>query len=274
MSSYQHLIRALCSAIIQSTFCHAADVTEIVRSATVTLRADWAAAPDYAFLQRDEFQRNGKPGSKTHRVVMIAGSDYYMPVAIDDQPLRGDQQRSELQKLKHEFQRRNNEDAQTQRRRAENYRKQREQNGALAVEFPGAFDFDLVREETVHGHVTYVLAATPRRRTASASRAAKVLAGMRGEMWVDRESFHVVRAESKVITPVSIFGIFARVLPGTCMELEMEPVTNSIWLVSRFRMTLEVSKFWFHSTQVTSSTYSDYRLNGPVLNDLLSQADE
>lgn len=274
MSSHQHLIFLLCSATFQNTSCHAAEVAEIVRGATVALRSDWAAAPDYAFLQRDEFQRNGKPASKTHRVVMIAGSDYYMPIAIDDQPLSPDQQRSELQKLKNEFQRRNNEDAQAQQRRVENYRKQREQNGALVVEFPNAFSFELVREEAINSHMAYVLAATPRKRSGPASRAAKVLAGMRGEMWVDGETIHVVRAESKVIAPVSIFGIFARVLPGTHMELEMEPVTDSIWLVSRFSMTLEVSKFWFHSTQVTNSTYSNYRANGPVLDDLLSRADE
>ena len=272
MSGRPYLIFFLTSVALPGMPCHAADVSEMVRRAAIALQSDWAAAPEYAFLQRDELQRSGKPGSKTHQVVMIAGSDYYMPVAIDDRPLDSDQQTSELRNLKNEFERRNAEDPQSRQRRVENYRKQRDQNGALVTEFPNAFTFELAREETINGHESYALVATPRKRAGAASRAAKVLAGMRGKMWVEKENSHIIRAESNVIAPVSIFGIFARVLPGTHMELEMEPVTDSIWLVSRFSMTLEVSKLWFHSTQVTSSTYSDYRLNGPVLEDLLSRA--
>lgn len=274
MSGHQHLTLLVISAAMQCTPCHAADVKEIVRGATIVLRSDWAVAPDYAFLQRDEFQRNGKPASTTHQVVMAAGSDYYMLVAIDDQPLPPDQQRSELRKLKNEFQRRNNEDPQARERRIENYQKQRQQNGELVVQFPDAFNFELLLEETINGHAAYVLAATPRKRAGPASRAAKILAGMRGQMWVEKDNIHMIRAESNVITPVSIFGIFARVLPGTRMELEMAPVTDSIWLVNRFSMTLKVSKFWLHSTQATTSTYSEYRLNGPVVAELLSRASE
>jgi hypothetical protein len=138
--------------------------------------------------------------------------------------------------------------------------------------FPDAFNFELAREETINGHPAYVLDATPRKAVNPSSRVAKVLAGMRGQMWVDQESLHMIRAESTVKAPVSIFGIFARVLPGSHMELEMGQVTDSIWLASRFSMTLEVSKFWFHSTQATRSTYSEYRPNGRVLDALLSKA--
>ena len=85
----------------------------------------------------------------------------------------------------------------------------------------------------------------------------------------------MIRAESDVITPVSIFGIFARVLPGTHMEIEMTPVSDSVWLASRFSMTVKISKFlFFRSTQVTRSSYSEYRLNGPVLDELLAKAGE
>ena len=274
MSRHQYLILTVWAAGLSVTPCHAVDVAEIVRGATIALRSDWDAAPGYAFLQRDEFQQSGRPATKTHQVVMIAGSDYYMPVAVDDQPLAADQQRSELQKLKNEFWRRNNEDHQARRQRTENYRKQREQNGRLTVEFPTAFIFSLEREETIHGRRAYVLAATPRKRAGSSNRAAKVLAGMRGRMWIEKESFHMIQAESNVIAPVSIFSIFARVLPGTHMELEMAPASDSIWLVRRFVMALEISKFWIRSTQTTSSTYSGYRPNGAVLDELLSRPRE
>jgi hypothetical protein len=53
-----------------------------------------------------------------------------------------------------------------------------------------------------------------------------------GRLWIDRKSFHWLRAEAQVLNPVSVFGLFARVLPGTRMELNMAPVTDSIWPAS------------------------------------------
>ena len=63
------------------------DAQDIVRPATSTMQADWAAAPGFAFVQRDVTTSKGTATRKTHQVFMIAGSDYYMPIAIDDQPI-------------------------------------------------------------------------------------------------------------------------------------------------------------------------------------------
>jgi len=93
---------------------------------------------------------------------MIEGSDYYMPIAIDAQPLPADQQTAELQRLKEEVARRSREALQEARQRSEQYRKTREQNGILLREFTGAFDFTFSEQETVDGHVCYVLDAMPR----------------------------------------------------------------------------------------------------------------
>ena len=40
-------------------------------------------------------------------MVYIAGSDYYLPVAVDDQPLPPDRGKAEIEKLKNEVERRN-----------------------------------------------------------------------------------------------------------------------------------------------------------------------
>jgi hypothetical protein len=75
--------------------------------------------------------------------------------------------------------------------------------------------------------------------------------------------------ECDAITPVPVFGILAKVLPGTHIEFGMTPVTDSIWLVGELSMNLRVSKLIFKSTQLTHSTYTNYRLNSQVLADLL-----
>jgi hypothetical protein len=202
---------------------------------------------------------------------MMGGSDYYMPIATDDRPLAPEQQEAERRKLRNEFERRNTEGAESRRRRIETYQKARAENGALLLEFPKAFVFEVLREETMNGHPAWVLSARPVKRSGPLSRAAKVLSGMRGTIWIEKEQYHAIRADCGVFTPVPIYGILARVLPGTHVQLEMMPVTKSVWLMSDFSMTLTISKLWFRSTQVTRSTYTDYRLNAEVLAALLSE---
>jgi outer membrane lipoprotein-sorting protein len=275
MSRRRCLLLLLCSAALHGLPCHAADLEEIVRRGTATLQSDWAADPDYAYVERDEVQKGDKVTIKTSRVVYIAGSDYYLPLAIDDQPLAADLEKAELQKLKNEVQRRNAETPEARRQRIASYQKQRDENEALVLDFPHAFNFELLREETMNGYPAYVLSGTPKKRTGVMSNAAKVLSGMRGTVWVDKVNFHAVRVECDVVTPVPIYGILAKVLPGTHVGFAMTPVTDSIWLIGEFSMTLKVSKlFLFKSTQVTRSTYSEYRLNQQVLDELLSQASQ
>jgi hypothetical protein len=247
----------------------AADLQEIVSRGSATLKADWAADADYAYVEKDEVEKGGKTTSKTSQVVYIDGSDYYLPLEIDGQPLPPDREKEELEKLKNEARRRNAETPEARRQRIEKYKKQRDENEALVLDFPNAFDFELLREETIDGRPAYVLSGTPKKRTGNLSLAAKVLSGMRGTVWVDKENFHAIRVECDVITPVPIYGILARVLPGTHIEFGMAPVTASTWLVGELSMKLRVSKLIFKSTQVTHSIYTNYRLNSQVLADIL-----
>jgi hypothetical protein len=271
----RHIAAWFCLAFsyagVLTPLCRATDLQEIVGRGTATLQSDWAADPDYAYVERDEVQKNDKVTSKTSQVVYIAGSDYYLPLAVNDQPLPSDREKAELEKLKNEVRRRNAESPEARRQRIEKYRKKREENEALVLDFPNAFTFELVREETMNGYPAYVLSGTPKKRPGAASLAAKVLSGMRGMVWIDKENFHAIRVECDVMNPVPIYGVLARVLPGTHIEFGMVPVTNSTWLINGLAMKLRVSKLLFKSMEVTSSTYSDYRLNDLVVTELLSK---
>lgn len=276
MPGHQHLAAAVIACAFLLTLpCDAGQlvndpVQEIVRRANATLQSDWAADPDYAYVEKDEVRKNGEMTSKTSRVVYIAGSDYELPLAIDDKPLPPDREKAELEKLKSEARRRNAESPEARRERIGKYKKQRDENDALVLDFPNAFTFELVREETMNGYPAYVLSGMPRKRTGSLTLAAKVLSGMRGTVWVDKEHFHAIRVACDVITPVPVYGILAKVLPGTHIEFAMAPVTDSIWLLSNLSMDLKISKLGlFKSTRVTRSTYSDFRLNDLMLAELL-----
>jgi len=227
---------------------------EIVSRGAAVLKADWAAYEDYAWIEEDDVLKSGQWTAKTSQVVFLAGSDFYMPVGADPALLKA------------EAARRSAESPDQRRARIAKYRKEREANGALIRDFPDAFTFRLTGEETIDGHRAYVLTATPRKRTGPLSLAAKVLSGMRGTVWVDEESFHAVRVKCDVVKPVPVYGILAKVLPGTHIAFAMTPVTDSVWLLGEMKMNLAISKFFFfHSAQVTRTTYSDYRLNSEVL---------
>ena len=60
------------------------------------------------------------------------------------------------------------------------------------------------------------------------SRAGKVLSGMRGTLWIDKDSFHIVRAEGRVVAPVPVYGILARLCP--------EPLSKSKSASDRFHL--------------------------------------
>lgn len=249
----------------------ASDAEGLVERAARTMQADWAATPGYAFIQRDASLSGGKRVVRTHQVVMIADSDYYLLVAVDDKLIPPDQRRLELLKLQAEIEKRSREDSETRRRRSETYRKQREQNGALLLEFPKAFRFELIREERSGGSPSFLLAATPRPGYQPPNRTARILTGMRGQLLIEGSGFHWVCTEATIMRAVPIFGFLAKVLPGTQFELEMAPVAGSVWLASRFRLQLTASRFWFKTKQTIETTYSEYRPNGEVIQELLRE---
>lgn len=89
----------------------------------------------------------------------------------------------------------------------EKYKKQEDENGSLLLDAPNAFTFELLREETMDGYPAYVLSATPKKRTGPMSRAAKVLSGKNVTLWIERDTFHVIRGEAEVTNAVPIYGI-------------------------------------------------------------------
>jgi len=267
------LVELACYFGIGRTPCLAADLSEIVGRATAALNSDWASDPLYACVERDEVQKGEKLTSKTFQVVMIDGSDYHLALAVDDQPLSPDHQKSELIKLKNEVQRRKSESPSARRARINAWKKQRDENGELLLDFPTALTFQLLGEETKNGHSAYVLSATPMQGIVPRTRAAKVLSGMQGKAWVEKDTLHPMFVECIVVTPVPVYGALARVLPGTQIEIKMTPVTDSIWLIDEVSTRLNVSKLHlFKSTAVTRSTYTQYRLNSLVVEELLSKA--
>ena len=253
--------------------CRAADANEIVARATEELKLDWAADPSYACTERDEVQKGDRLTSKTFEVVMIDGSDYRLPLAINDQPLAPAHRKAELIRLKDEVEHRKSESPSARLSRIAAWQKQRDEDGELLLDFPSALTFQLIGEEKKDGQAAYVFFATPKPGVVAVTRAAKVLTGIQGKAWVEKGTLHPIHVECRVIRPVPIYGPLASVQPGTDIEIAMTKVADSTWLIDRVSMQLNLAKIRiFKSTTVTRSTYTDYRPNAPVVEELLAEA--
>lgn len=244
--------------------CGAADLQEIVQHATAAINSDWAADPNYACVEKDETTKGGKTSSKTFQVVMVDGSEYHVDLPVDQ---------AGLMKLKEEAERRRNESAAAREKRIEAWKKQHDENGEFLLDFAKIFDFRLVREEVREGRPAYVLAAQPKPGFVPTTRAAKVLTGMTGTAWVDKETLHPMHVECTVVSPVPVYGPLASVLPGTEIVISMTPVSESVWLIDEVTMKLSVAKLhFFRSNESTRWTYTEYRPNAVELQELLAKA--
>lgn len=226
------------------------------------IQPDWAQAPGYSFEERDvESKHNARATVKTYEVLMIDGSPYRRVIALNDRPLLAGEQAEEERKLRAEIQKREHESNRERSRRIAKYEKERRQDQAMLMAMVDAFDFQLGGEETVNGHDCWILDAHPKRGYQPRDRETKVLAGMRGRLWIDKSQNQWVRVKADVVRPVNFFGFVAKVGPGTTILLEQAPVAENLWLPKRFSMHVTASAFGFLDESSTDDeTYRDYKL--------------
>ena len=78
-------------------------------------------------------------------------------------------------------------------------KKQRDENGELLLDFPAALNFHPEGEEIKEGHPAYVLSATPRKGVIATTRAAKVLTGIQGRAWVEKQTLHPIGVQCTLV---------------------------------------------------------------------------
>lgn len=246
-------------------------VQEIVQRSVSNTTADWNAAPQYDFTERDIVGQQGKRQTKSYQVIMIAGSPYNKLIALDGKPLSPAQAAQEDKKMTAEVNRRVNESPSARQKRIAEYQKERHQNHALMAEMVKAFDFKLAGEDTVNGHRCYVMDATPKAGYKPTNHETQVLTGMRGRMWIDVEAYQWVRVHAEVFRPVT-FGLFvARVKPGTEFTLEQEPIHGNLWLPSHFSMAVNARVLIASRHSTDDERYSNYHASKVVASNRTGQ---
>jgi hypothetical protein len=207
----------------------APDVKDLIKKSVVANDSDWKALPNYSHQEHDvegKLDSNGhlrNKQEKTYRVMMIDGSPYNELIAVNGEPLTPERQKQEQAKLKAERKKRAGESQSARSDRVEKYKKERAEEHLLMQQMVAAFHFRMAGEEKIDGHDCYVLDATPNPDYRPPVSKARVLTGMKGRLWIDKNSYHWVRVHAQVEKPVE-FGLFiAKVRPGTEFELNQTP---------------------------------------------------
>ena len=249
------------------------NVPKIVERSAQEITADWNQAPEYSFVEREAVSKHDSGQSvKTYQVFQIEGSPYNRLTAVNDQPLSAAQQAEEERKLRNEIQKRQQESEHERAKRVEKYQKERRQDCALMEGMVDALDFQIVGQETIDGRDCWVLNATPKPGYQPTKRELKVLAGMRGRLWIDKATSHWVKVQAEVFQTVSLYGFFAKVRPGTRFLLEQQPVTGNLWLPKHLSTHVNASAFGFiNEDLVDDETYSNYQLTPEALSRLGSR---
>jgi hypothetical protein len=244
---------------------HSPTASEIVRRSVAVNTADWQAQPQYSYREHDVKSKVDADGRATIQqmrgweVMMIDGTPYNRLISTENEPLRGSQEQQERDKLSKEVQKRQNESASDRQARLSKYQSSREEEHLLMDQMVKAFRFELAGEERLGGFDCYVLDAKPDPNYRPPVEKARVLTGMQGRLWIDKNQFHWVKVEAEVVSPVE-FGLFiAKVKPGTRFELDQSPVGN-VWLPKCFTETVNASVLGLYGYRTKEEEhYSDYR---------------
>jgi hypothetical protein len=249
-------------AVLSSPSLAQQDADTIIQRSVAANEADWKAAHEYDYVERDR-QKGG--GTKTSEELLILGSPYERLVAVNGKPLPPEQQGREQQELETTLVERRKESHRQRGERIAKYEKERESDHLLMEQLTKALDFKLVGEQKLGPYEVYVLKATPRPGYEPPNNEAKVLTGMEGKLWIDEKTFQWVKVEATVIRPVSIEGFLAEVEPGTHFELEKAPVTDSIWLPRHFAMKSQAKVlFLFTRKSQADEVYYGYHKPTPI----------
>lgn len=235
------------------------NVQQIIQKSVQANQANFKAAPDYNYKERDRDHK----GSKTYQVTMIEGTPYYRLIALNDKPLSPAQNAEEEKKQGQAISKRRAESAEDRQKRIGKYEKERKRNNLMMDQLTKAFNFTLGGEHKVKGFNVWVFKAVPRTDYKPPNLETQVLPGMQGQLWIDQHSYNWVRVMAQVIRPVSIEGFLAQVEPGTQFELENAPVGDGIWQAVHFSMRSQAKVLYMiNRASQDDETYFDYQKIG------------
>jgi len=236
-------VRVLLLGLVSPTALEAeVDVREIIRRAVAANERNWKVARNYGFSERVDARRLDSEGRlktkdlKSYDVTLLEGTPYRRLAGRDDRPLPAGDEKREMEKLARSAAERRKESAVQRAHRVSEYEARPEWQREAWRELPEAFDFRLTGEERCEGNIMYVIEATPRHGYQPRSRTAEVLVRLKGKLWVNKQDYHLVKAEVEAVDTISVGLIVVRLAKGSRATFEETKVNNEVWLLRRVKV--------------------------------------
>lgn len=255
-----------------------ADAREVIRRAVAADERNWKVARNYTFSERVNLRyldSQGRVKSQEVRiqdVMLLDGSPYRRLVARNDRPLPPGDEKKEQEKLARSIAERREETAAQRAQRLAEYDRRPEWQREAWRELPEAFDFRLAGEEVWDGNGLYVIEATPRQGYQPRSRTAKVLAHLQGKLWVDKQDYHLVKAEMEVVDTISVGLFLVRVAKGSRAAFEQTRVNDEVWLPRHVRAfasaRLGLLKVLRIEQEINYSKCREFQTDSPIISQM------
>ena len=222
-------------------------------------------ARNYTYLVRTEtrfIDSSGKvkPGSdETHEALVLYGAPYRRLVAKHGKPLSPEEDRKEQEKMDQEVAKRRKESENDKQKLAREETKRIEDQKEVIREVSDAYNFQMLPDEDVDGHPTWVIQGEPRPGYKPRSRQADILHKLHGKLWVAKDDYRWVKMQAEVTRTFSFGLLLMRMEPGTLIEFEQKRVQDEIWMprTERFR---GVGRFMLKKFRMEIvRTYTDYK---------------
>jgi hypothetical protein len=254
------------------------DAREMIRQAAAAEERNWKVAQNYTFSEQEKLSYLDSQGRvksqqvSSHDVMLLDGSPYSRLIARDDRPLPPAEEKKEQDKLTRNLAERRDQTASQRAQRLSQYLLRPGWQREAWRELPNAFDFRLAGEEVWDGRSVYAIEATPHPGYQPLSRTAKTFAHLRCRLWVDKQDYHLVKAEVDVVDTISVGLLLVRVAKGSHATLERTRVNDEVWLPSRMRAfvsaRLGLLKVLRIEQELSYTKGHDSRSDSPILSQL------
>ena len=218
--------------MVFSSTVFAQDAKEIIKRSTQHDMLNFERLKDYTYIEHDEersFDKHAKlvkTERQTYEVLILGGHDYEKLIARDDKPISPKDAHKEQEKMDKEMEQRNRESAADKAKIEKERREQRK----FLDEIPEEFNFQLLGVENVSGKPAWVITADPKPGYTPKDRGAKLIAKMRGKIWIDQGEYQWVKIEAQAIGTLSYGLGLIKLNPGSTVHFEQTRVNDEVWL--------------------------------------------
>jgi hypothetical protein len=221
---------------------------------------------DYTYIERDEEHKLDGKGQikstevKTYELMEIYGEQVQRLIEKGDKPLDAKDAAKEEEKVQKIIDKRKSESEDERRKREQKEEKDREQGRQFVREVADAYNFRLVKTESLGGRDAWVIDAEPRPGYEPHMKDAKFLPKFHGRVWIDKSDLQWVRLDMECINTVSLGLFLARIHKGSRITVEQTRVNDEVWLHKHVGVKIDVRLALLKDYNVEQEqTFRDYK---------------